>query len=443
MESCGKKGPGQSCTDSAQCLSGYCVDGVCCDGECKGGCRACNLTSALGKCTLIPAGGGDPRGTCPDENVTSCGRNGLCDGFGACQNYPVGSVCANATCDAQANEAHEVSRCDANGACIAGRTRTCALPLQRSQCGATCSGDNQCVSGKICMGNSCGLKPTGSACSSPDGSECESGHCAQGVCCNKVCGESCFSCNLAGSQGVCTAVAAGAADPKGCARASLQVPVERLAHVMVGPLCRLRHRRGVPERDLCGRHQYAYSDEFLQRFGRLQQGKSQYLRRVAPVRGPRVQVYVRRRRRLRCGHLLRERHLHSEKGAGRAGAGTNECATGTCGAEKVCCDQACGEACRSCQAVNTGGENGKCLPKTNGVACNDGNACTKTDTCQAGSCQGTNPVTCTAQDACHVTGGCDPATGQCSNPAASEGTKCNDGNACTQTDACQAGICTD
>ena len=52
----------------------------------------------------------------------------------------------------------------------------------------------------------------------------------------------------------------------------------------------------------------------------------------------------------------------------------------------------------------------------NGTACNDGNACTQTDTCQAGVCAGANPVVCTASDQCHVAGTCNPTTGVCSNP---------------------------
>src|SRR5262249_29420191 len=73
--------------------------------------------------------------------------------------------------------------------------------------------------------------------------------------------------------------------------------------------------------------------------------------------------------------------------------------------------------------------------------CNDGNACTQTDTCQGGACVGTNPVVCTASDQCHLAGACAPATGLCSNPVKANGSSCNDGNACTRTDACQGGAC--
>ena len=80
-------------------------------------------------------------------------------------------------------------------------------------------------------------------------------------------------------------------------------------------------------------------------------------------------------------------------------------------------------------------------PKTNGSTCNDGSACTRTDTCQAGTCSGGNPVVCTALDQCHLAGTCAPATGICSNPTKADNSACNDGNRCTQTDTCQAGTC--
>jgi RHS repeat-associated protein len=55
-------------------------------------------------------------------------------------------------------------------------------------------------------------------------------------------------------------------------------------------------------------------------------------------------------------------------------------------------------------------------PVPNGAACSDGNACTQTDSCQAGACSGSSPVVCTPLDICHLAGTCDPSTGVCSNP---------------------------
>ena len=80
-------------------------------------------------------------------------------------------------------------------------------------------------------------------------------------------------------------------------------------------------------------------------------------------------------------------------------------------------------------------------PRPEGAECDDGNACTLLDTCQSGACAGSDPVLCLALDQCHVVGICDPATGACSEPAKADGSACNDGDACTLTDSCQSGVC--
>jgi len=104
----------------------------------------------------------------------------------------------------------------------------------------------------------------------------------------------------------------------------------------------------------------------------------------------------------------------------------------------------------TCTALDQCHDAGACDPATglcsnpqkpDGTGCDDGTACTRTDTCQAGACAGADPVVCTAPDQCHEAI-CDPATGLCSNPPRPDGTTCDDGNACTQTDSCQAGVCT-
>ena len=142
----------------------------------------------------------------------------------------------------------------------------------------------------------------------------------------------------------------------------------------------------------------------------------------------------------------------------------------------------------ACQA------DGSCkgTPKENGTACDDGNGCTSNDHCQAGRCVGGvvaqdgtpctsllglcdpnptcqfgfcfgNPIDCSqggdkcsfcnpqtgqcqssasiCNDACS-TGQCDPATGDCINvQPKNEGQSCDDFNACTGNDHCQAGTC--
>jgi hypothetical protein len=106
-----------------------------------------------------------------------------------------------------------------------------------------------------------------------------------------------------------------------------------------------------------------------------------------------------------------------------------------CGSNASCDDaNACtNDVCLDAQCVRT--------PAPNGSVCSDGNACTQTDRCQAGACAGSNPVVCTASDQCHDAGVCNPASGVCSNPARPNGTACSDANGCTQADTCQAGAC--
>lgn len=79
-----------------------------------------------------------------------------------------------------------------------------------------------------------------------------------------------------------------------------------------------------------------------------------------------------------------------------------------------------------------------CAAASDGTPCDDGDACTQVDTCQGGVCVGGDPVVCAAADACHVAGTCDPASGRCSNPLA------GDGSACTMaggSGTCAAGVC--
>ncbi|MFO0593156.1 MAG: right-handed parallel beta-helix repeat-containing protein [Polyangiaceae bacterium] len=121
-----------------------------------------------------------------------------------------------------------------------------------------------------------------------------------------------------------------------------------------------------------------------------------------------------------------------------------------CTVSDVCISGICAGSAKVCAASGACFSNGTCDPDTgacvnepvaNGTTCNDGNACTQTDTCTNGTCGGGNPKDCGAADQCHNAGTCNPSNGVCSYPAKANGTTCNDGNACTQTDTCQSGVC--
>ena len=123
-------------------------------------------------------------------------------------------------------------------------------------------------------------------------------------------------------------------------------------------------------------------------------------------------------------------------------AGTCDPATGTC-SNPSSVDCTAQDVCHEVGTCDPA--SGVCSnpPAASGTGCNDGNSCTQTDACDgAGTCAGSDPKVCGAQDSCHVAGTCDPANGSCSNPNANNGTICSDGNACTSTDTCQAGVCT-
>jgi hypothetical protein len=119
---------------------------------------------------------------------------------------------------------------------------------------------------------------------------------------------------------------------------------------------------------------------------------------------------------------------------------TDTCEGGSCrGTNPVVCPDP--DQCHNRGTCDPG--TGACSnpARVDGTPCNDQNACTRTDTCTTGACTGGNPVVCPTPDQCHLPGTCDPASGICSNPEQPDTTPCNDGDACTQTDLCLTGVC--
>lgn len=199
---CGPKPPGALCNNDTECGSKFCRQGVCCQTDCKGSCFSCSLSASRGLCTAVPAGSKDPANVCKDDGVASCDRDGTCDGTGKCRLYGAGQVCAGATC--VSGTATATSTCDGVGNCNKGSTRSCGnfkCNAEGTACYESCVDNNQCITGRVCQGSSCGLKPNGALCPSGLGSECMSGQCSQGYCCNMKCDGICKSCALPGNPG--------------------------------------------------------------------------------------------------------------------------------------------------------------------------------------------------------------------------------------------------
>lgn len=170
-------------TQTPLCLSGKCAKcGA--DSDCTGRAGpACDPTSGL--CVACTADkyctGAAKKCNTSTHQCTGCLTRGDCSG--ACQ------ACSNGTCTAVKNQDDPggcAGTCDATGACKAKQGQTCST-----------------------------------------GSDCVGGTCADGYCCNGTCNQSCEACNIAGHEGTCTPLSAGATPLSGhpaCSSADSRCP---------------------------------------------------------------------------------------------------------------------------------------------------------------------------------------------------------------------------
>ena len=110
----------------------------------------------------------------------------------------------------------------------------------------------------------------------------------------------------------------------------------------------------------------------------------------------------------------------------------DHCHLGACiSSGELTCDD--GNPCTDdvCNAVSG------CSFSPNQAPCNDSNACTLEDKCNAGACQPGQPLSCDDQDPC-TDDSCAPLTG-CLHE--NNTAPCEDGDACFENDKCQEGIC--
>jgi hypothetical protein len=158
--SCGsrpKQPNGAGCTADADCTSTHCADGVCCESVCTGACVTCNQMGLEGMCLPVAANKPDPHKMCVDGGAATCGRNGLCDGAGACQLYPATTLCAAASC----NKAliHPARHCDGKGSCTIVNDVDCTpyrCDPTATVCFATCTAaGGQCAMRHMCVGTMC------------------------------------------------------------------------------------------------------------------------------------------------------------------------------------------------------------------------------------------------------------------------------------------------
>ena len=193
---------GKVCKVDTDCGSGHCADGVCCTSACAGTCMACNLPATLGTCSNVAAGASDPvtcvapsvcdaAASCKKGNGASCIGNGQC-GSGSC----VDGVCCGTTCTATCMSCK-----------VTGSLGTCInVPSGQTDSNATVT----CTAPNACNGAGACKKSNGQACAL--GTDCVSGSCADGVCCNTACATACMACNLVATMGTCSNIASGQPD---------------------------------------------------------------------------------------------------------------------------------------------------------------------------------------------------------------------------------------
>ncbi|MCC6215162.1 MAG: hypothetical protein IT376_09850, partial [Polyangiaceae bacterium] len=178
--------------------------------EANGACDAAE--ACTGSSTSCPADAFQPSSTVCRSAAGVCDVAENCPGNGtACPADTLRDAsyqCGAPSCDSGANEATLASYCT-------GLATTCPPQQQVSCAPYTCSGAGcggtcptvPCLGGYYCDSGVClAEKANGQSCST--GTQCSSGNCIDGVCCNTTCGSGattdCQACNVAGSLGTCS-----------------------------------------------------------------------------------------------------------------------------------------------------------------------------------------------------------------------------------------------
>ena len=119
---------------------------------------------------------------------------------------------------------------------------------------------------------------------------------------------------------------------------------------------------------------------------------------------------------------------------GSACTENDSCVEDACLGAPVICDSP-----GTCQVGTCDGEVGCVYAFEEGLACDDGNACTVGDVCAGLGCSVGEPADCDDGNSC-TQDSCDPGVG-CINEALENDAPCDDGNQCALGDFCAEGIC--
>lgn len=211
---------GAACTKSSACKSGYCVDGFCCNSPCDGFCEACSQSKRgsgnNGACGYVKAGT-DPDNECSANATSTCQQNGQCNGQGVCALWDATTSCGVTLCYGNIEKKQLCSGLGVCGVETGGKDcglYACVTANGTGACKTSCVTNQDCIPSAYCASATSTCEPDkelGSSCSTT--SECRSGYCVDGVCCDSPCVGTCRICagplNSAGQDGICGNIFAG------------------------------------------------------------------------------------------------------------------------------------------------------------------------------------------------------------------------------------------
>ena len=413
---------GQDCTDPDTCTAGACVGSSV---QCPDDGDPCTVVTCL-------AGSGEC-GTVPAPDGTACNADG--DGC------TVGDSCKAGVCEAGASpdcsgvaDACNAASCESLGAA----SYKCAKDPGPKD-GIGCSDGKGCTVGDLCSGGTCQAGPApdcssvadacnAGACSAtgPDAFVCvkdpaplEEAPCDDGQACTT--GDDCHA-------GACVGTAVVCADDGNPCTIDVCVPETGACGVSAGDGVPCSDGDGCTLADAC-------------QGGACQPGTAPDCSGVEDPCNASV-----------CAATGPDAYECAKDPTPKEGAPCTDgdgctvgdaCQAGSCapGAAPDCSAES--DACNAGACASTDPDTFTCVKDPApmvGAPCDDGLACTESDACAAGVCEGA-PVQCADDSDPCTDPTCDPGTGACVTVPAVPGTPCSDGDGCTLSDTCVAGLC--
>ncbi len=383
---CGGCAVGLVCSGNTDCLSSYCKAGICTAPTCSD--SAINGNETDTDCGGTGFGG---QAACPKcADTKKCAANSDCvNSF--CDLTAATPTCKTPSCtDGQKNGTETGLDCGGSTCDMAGKT--CAV-------GLACVNATDCTSG-FCNSGLCALKPIAAACGV--NAECASTFCADGVCCNNACNSGCNSCDLTGTVGTCSPVAANnnPVTGKTTCTTTAQDTCGTNGKCDGAGAC-----QDWPSTTACGTAACVGNTSVLDGAVTCDGSGACAMPTTtdcAPYNCAAGACNTTCASNSDCstGNVCNSGVCGTTKGAGAACATDNECGTGFC-TDGVCCQSACAGTCMVC------GAGGVCAPVAQGQsdtspACSGASACDGAGNCLAASGQDCAQGTDCASGTCNV-----------------------------------------